>query len=324
MTQGPLAVSAFPLVGTEGIAIAAAPIATFIDAGGADPIAEYSATIDIFDSGGTLVDTFAAASITQAANANQFTVNAPAFTLPEAGTYQVVVSVTDSGGTTPITVSGASHATIADAPLTAGATVLQTGNTGVALVGVGVGSFTDGNPVATTADFTGTIDWGDGSPNSVAFFTNTGPGAFDVSGDHTYAKPGIYTVTTNVFDDDGATTTLTSSFTITDLPVTGATRSFTAVEGQNTGPFILATFEDPNTMATVADVSATLGIGGWGDGTPTVAGVLLTVQQTGFDPANGDPLFEVLGSHTYAEEHLRAYPTLSASSSRLSVARRQR
>ena len=44
VTQGPLAVSAFPIVGTEGIAIPAGPIATFIDAGGADPFADYSAT----------------------------------------------------------------------------------------------------------------------------------------------------------------------------------------------------------------------------------------------------------------------------------------
>ena len=36
--------------------------------------------------------------------------------------------------------------------------------------------------------------------------------------------------------------------------------------------------------------------------TPTVAGVTLTVQQIGVDPANGEPIFEVLGSHTYAEE----------------------
>ena len=45
--QGTLAVSAFPIVGTEGIAIAAGPIATFIDAGGADPAANYSATVAI-------------------------------------------------------------------------------------------------------------------------------------------------------------------------------------------------------------------------------------------------------------------------------------
>ncbi len=51
--------------------------------------------------------------------------------------------------------------------------------------------------------------------------------------------------------------------------MTGSTKNFTAVEGQNTGPFVLATFTDPNTLATVADVTATLAIGGWGDGTPT-------------------------------------------------------
>ncbi len=303
VTQGPLAVSVFPIVGTEGIAIPAGPIATFIDAGGVDAIGSYSASISIFDSAGTLaVGPLPATSITQNGNAAQFTVNAPTFSLPEEGTYQVVVSVTDSGGTTPITVSGASSAVIADAPLTSGAAVLQTGNTGITLVGIGVGSFTDANPGAITSDFTGTIDWGDGSPNSVAIFAGVGGGVFDVSGSHTYAKPGVYTVTTNVFDVGGSTTTLIGSFTITDLPVTGSTKSFTAVEGQNTGPFVLATFEDPNTLATVADVSATLAIGGWGDGTPTVAGVGLTVQQTGFDPANGDPIFEVLGSHTYTEE----------------------
>ena len=77
VTQGPLAVSAFPIVGTEGIAIAAAPIATFIDAGGADPIGDYSATINIFDSTGTLVVSVPAASITQNADAAQYTVNRP-------------------------------------------------------------------------------------------------------------------------------------------------------------------------------------------------------------------------------------------------------
>ena len=303
VVQGPLAVSAFPVVGTEGIAVPAGPIATFIDTGGADAIANYSASISIFDSGGNLVvGPLPAASITQNGNAAQFTVNAPSFLLPEEGTYQVVVSVTDSGGTTPITVSGASHAVIADAPLASGAAVLQTGNTGVALVGVGVGTFTDANPAAPTTDFTGTIDWGDGSPTSFAVFAGVGGGVFDVSGSHTYAKAGVYTVTTNVFDVGGSTTTLFGSFTITDLPVTGATRSFTAVEGQNTGPFILATFEDPNTLATVADVNATLAVGGWGDGTPTVAGVGLTVVQAGVDPTNGEPIFDVIGNHTYAEE----------------------
>ena len=79
VTQGPLAVSVFPIVGTEGIVIPSAPIATFIDAGGADPVTDYSATITITDSTGAVVVTGPAASITQNADAAQFTVNAPAY-----------------------------------------------------------------------------------------------------------------------------------------------------------------------------------------------------------------------------------------------------
>ncbi len=83
--------------------------------------------------------------------------------------------------------------------------------------------------------------------------------------------------------------------------MTGAVESFTAVEGQNTGTIVLATFEDPNTLATASSVTASLPIGGWGDTTPA-ASATLAVQQIGLDPTTGDPIFEVLGSHTYAEE----------------------
>ncbi len=304
VTQGPLAVTAFPVVGTEGIAIAAAPIGTFIDAGGVDLIANYSATIDIFDSGGTLVDTFPAASITQNADANEFTVNAPAFTLPEEGTYQVVVSVTESGGTTPITVSGTSTAVIADAPLTAGPELTPTANTGVPVsFDRQVGSFTDANLGATDADFTGVVDWGDGSPDTLASISNTGlpAGTFNVYGNHTFAKPGQYNVVANVLDAGGSTVSLFAVFTVTDLPVTGSVRNFTGVEGQNTGTIVVATFEDPNTLATVADVHATLPIGGWGDGNPTGVATLQVIQ-AGVDETTGEPIFQVLGNHTYIEE----------------------
>src|SRR5262249_31104717 len=52
VTQGPLAVSVFPIVGTEGSVIASDPIATFIDAGGASPASDYSAALAIINSGG--------------------------------------------------------------------------------------------------------------------------------------------------------------------------------------------------------------------------------------------------------------------------------
>jgi uncharacterized repeat protein (TIGR01451 family) len=308
----PLVVSVFPIVGTEGKDIPAAPIATFVDHNGVHPIADYSATINITDPSGTVLS-FSPTSITQNDGAAQYTVNAPAITLPEEGTYQVVVSVTQSS--LPITVSGASFAVIADAALTAGATVSQSGNTGIALSGIGVGSFTDANPTATTGDFTATILWGDGTAASAGKITQPGGAgtAFDVAGSHVYGRPGVYTVTTHVVDDGGASTTLTATFTITDNAISGATHNFTAVEGQNTGEFVLATYTDPNTLATVANENATLAVGGWGDGTPGVAGITLTVQQIGVTPLTsptnpGAPIFAVLGSHVYAEETATGTP----------------
>ena len=240
-----------------------------------------------------------------------FTATAPGTITPqnhtygEEGAYTGTITVTDtSDGQFD---SELFSVNVADADLTAGATVLQAGKSGVPFSGVEVGSFTDANPGAPVTDFSGVTDWGDGSPTSLATFSNTGPGAFNVTGSHTYAKPGVYTVTTNVVDDGGETTRLTSKFTITDLPVTGSTKNFTAVEGQGTGLFVLATFTDPDTLATVADVNAQLAVGGWGDHTPGVAGITLTVQQIGVTPLTsatdpGAPIFEVLGSHTYAEE----------------------
>ena len=214
--------------------------------------------------------------------------------------------MTDDGGASTV-VSGSSI--VADAALTAGAATLLTPNTGIALPKTTVvGTFTDGNTFATTADFIATIDWGDGSPRTTGTVVATAtPGVFDVEGPHTYAKPGVFTTLVTVNDDGGSQVVITGSATVTDLPVTGATKSFTAVEDQPTGLFVLATFTDPNTLATVADVNAVLAVGGWGDGTPTTAGVGLVVQQIGVTPLTsatdpGDPIFEVLGSHTYLEE----------------------
>ncbi len=307
VSQGTLAVSALPIVGTAGDAIAAGPIATFIDAGGADPVGNYSATIAVTNSRGTTVVSLPAASISQNGNAAQFTVNAPAFTLPEQGTYKVVVTVTDNGGATPIAVDGALFAVIAGSPLTAGAPVMQVGNTGILLNAYGVGSFDDANPGATASDFAGVVDWGDGSPSTIASFVGITPGSFNAFASHTYAKPGVYIVTTKVRENGGESTTLSATFTITDLSVAGSTRSFTTTEGINTGPFVLATFTDPNTLATAADVNAQLAVGGWGDGTPATAGMTLVIQQIGVTPLTsatnpGTPVFEVLGDHTYTEE----------------------
>ena len=100
MTQGPLAVTVFPVVGTEGTAIASAPIATFIDAGGRQPCG-------VVLRGGTVRHERIGPDDDHPRRHHhaggqfgpQYTVTAPAFTLPEEGTYQIQVTITDTNGT---------------------------------------------------------------------------------------------------------------------------------------------------------------------------------------------------------------------------------
>ena len=175
--QGPLALTVLPIVGTEGLAIPSAPIATFIDTGGANPAADYSATVSVVDSAGTS-DLIPGATITQNGDAAQYTVIAPALTFPDAGTYQVVVAITDNSAATPLTVEGAAQAVIADAPLAAGTPVALELSTGQLVSGVKAGAFTDADTAAGATEFTATIDWGDGTaPSTATIVADTAAGA---------------------------------------------------------------------------------------------------------------------------------------------------
>jgi hypothetical protein len=308
------------ITGVEGSSTGTVLLGTFVDANQAATVANYTTppgSVVVNWGDGSAPQTLAASNLTPIGTPNGvvWTINA-AHTYTEEGTYAYTVTVTDVDGAATIV---AGSAKVADATLTPGAPTALTPNTGVALPSTTVvGTFTDANTFATTADYTTSIDWGDGSPNSTGVVVATAtPGVFDVEGGHTYAKPGKYTTLITVIDQGGSRAIVTGTATVTDLPVTGSTGNFTAVEGQNTGTFALATFTDPNTLATVADVNAQLAIGGWGDGMPTVAGITLVVQEIGVTPLTiatdpGAPIFEVLGSHTYAKETPAGLPdTLS-------------
>lgn len=150
-----------------------------------------------------------------------------------------------------------------------------------------VATFTDDNPAATPADFTATIDWGDGSPTSAGSIGSSSA-AFTVVGTHTYADEGTFTVTVTISDvspgTGTATTTTTATVTEADH-LTGHALVFSAAAGTPfTGP--VATFTDTLTTAVPSDFTATID---WGDATVT-AGII-----TG---SGGS--FSVSGTHTYA------------------------
>ena len=217
---------------------------------------------------GSAPETLPASAITSTGSANGvlFSVTT-AHTYSEEGSYQISIAVTDDGGAT--TVAHAS-AVIADAPLTAGAPVALTPNTGVLLNNVVVAKFTDANPTSTVDDFTAIIDWGDGTPTTLGTIVQPGGvgTVYEVEGTHAYAKPGTYATKVVVTDVGGSVVTIPGTATVTDPALTGTAFSFTAQEDLNTGTILLATIDNPNTLAGVSQLTATVN---WGDGTGTLS-----------------------------------------------------
>jgi uncharacterized repeat protein (TIGR01451 family) len=156
-----------------------------------------------------------------------------------------------------------------------------------------VATFTDPNTLATPAEYSATIDWGDGTLLDTSATIGFSGGSFTVSGVHTYAEEGTYTVTVTITDVDMTTNTATatSTATVSDAalhatpacPATSMIKSFNGT----TATFTDAAFPS----GTLSDFTATII---WGDGFSS--------------PADGQPVmisgpiggvYTVTGIHTY-------------------------
>jgi hypothetical protein len=105
--------------------------------------------------------------------------------------------------------------TVADAPLSATGVDVTSPK---AFSGV-VANFTDANPDAPAADFTATIDWGDGGSSSGTIGTTAG--GLRVSGQHAYATTGFFAVTIHIVDEGGSTATAHGTILIFGTPAGG-------------------------------------------------------------------------------------------------------
>ena len=163
--------------------------------------------------------------------------------------------------------------------------------------------FTDANPLATPADFTATVNWGDGASNTSAdglgFVTIVADsaGGFDVVGSHLYAqniRNGTFSV--SVADDGGATASAKTSFSV-DFPLTAGTLTLPNVttEGDSISKALLFHFTDGDTQGQASDFTATVF---WADGTSnTSADGSGTVTVS----ANSNGGFDVFGSHKFGD-----------------------
>jgi hypothetical protein len=258
--------------GVEGVSQGTVSF-TFTDANPTATTADFTATTNWGDA------TTSSATVTGPV-AGKFTVTGN-HQYAEEGHYNVTVSVTDDGGSS-ITLHGT--ATVSDAALAGVASTLHGGTEGVTPGSASL-TFRDANPGATTADFTGTIDWGDGQTTTNATVSGPSGGPFTVSGTHQYAEEGTYLVKISAKDDGGSFIGTAGAVTVADAALTASCAtpavSPTAFNGT------VATFIDANPGGTLSDFSAMIN---WGDASTTAGAV------TG--PSAGK--FTVSGSHTYA------------------------
>jgi len=169
-------------------------VATFTDPDTNATAAEYSALINWGDSNSS--------AGTISGGSGNFSVSGTHI-YAEEGTYHVTVTITDTDNPSN-TATANSTANVADAALTAApacsATSLLSYNGLTA-------TFTDaaGPLFGTLSDFSATINWGDG--NITAGTVTGANGAYAVSGSHTYATTGTFTITTTIKDVGGQTVT---------------------------------------------------------------------------------------------------------------------
>jgi hypothetical protein len=136
-------------------------------------------------------------------------------------------------------------------------------------------------------DFSGTIDWGDGT-TTAGVITDIA-GAISVSGTHTYASSGQDAVTVTLADDAPSTATATAKQHGERGGLAGQVSLTAATEGVALSSMTkVATFTDSNRSDKASSFAATIN---WGDGSTTSGRV------TG---SNGT--FTVTGGHTYADE----------------------
>jgi hypothetical protein len=280
--------------------------------------ADYTATVTWGD--GSIEDTFNNPSTVQVVNhtGGGFDVIGSHTYAEELSGVTFSVSVSDSD-TAPAAASDATFG-VADVAVTVNANSgtpqpLATINEGQSTPNdTLIGTFTDtGNPSGaidanqTNAqpEYTAVINWGDATTTTLDTFNNpaafnfTSGGAFQVLAPaHTYAEEGGYNITLTISHDALAATTAvqTDSITVNDAALTpGTLTPPVATENVALTNVVLFHFSDANTAAPPSDFTATVT---WGDG---------SVEDSTSNPTHVQVVthaggFDVVGSHTYAEE----------------------
>lgn len=209
-----------------------------------------------------------------------------------ASSLQVTLGSVLEEGTVPVSVSNtgvlsnAFSLVVTDAPLTDQTSAATLNATAGSSTGARVvARFSDANPSAPASDFTSPskdsfIDWGDGSQTTLlapSDATALGNGLFQVSGSHTYASAGTYTVTVTINDIGGQAVQTTRTQFLVSNPQN--TLSICGVVNDNSGKGLPnwevdLTFPSGSKIPALTDSSDAYSFNGLGPGNYTVTDVL--------------------------------------------------
>jgi hypothetical protein len=271
-----LQVNLTPPAFTEGQPSVNAQVGTFVDIAGADPIGNYSATIDWGDG------TTTPGTVTSD-NKNGFILSG-SHTYAEEGKYTFNVVLKDSD----LAASNKSVAiNVADAPLTATGTASITSSEGLSIPVTTLATFTDSDPMGTLLDYTAIVSWGDGT-SSNATITADPSGGWDVMAGHTFVEGGNSGISVTISDAGGASVSVTDPSNVADPALHATGTSFSLVEGSSTSNLV-ATFTDDDPNTAPSEYTAVIN---WGDGSTSSGGTVSA------DPLGG---YDVTASHNYDE-----------------------
>jgi hypothetical protein len=200
---------------------------------------------------------------------------------PSTGTDKVVARFVDSLKNTH--TSNSVEVIWEDAPIEATGQNLS-GTEGAEASGT-VAMFTDPDKSATASEYSAMIEWGDGE-SSVGTVSGS-PSSFSVSGNHTYAEEGSYTITVAITDVDNASNgaTTSSKATIADAALASECATPATTMQAFAGPTAKFTDGDPGGMS--SDYTANIE---WGDGTESAGAI---------SAGTGSGPYTVSGSHAY-------------------------
>ncbi len=211
--------------------------------------------------------------------------------------YAITVTIADIAGTSPGTATDTATATVSDAPLSSqGSPIIGVAGVGLSPTPITVATFTDSDPNGIPADYTATINWGDGTATTAGTISQTGTSpngsTFSVSGSHTYAMAGNYQTSVTIVETGGSQTVAVGGAVIADAPITatGLTLGVAPNLIYTYPPFSgeVATFTDPNANLTASDFTAAIN---WGDGTQTPGTVAVSMVTPGVFVVSGTHLF---------------------------------